>query len=100
MTTPGEERDEAFVEEEEEEAALEASRVGGDAPRDADDPADQPLAEAGEGESEGFEIAEKELEEHASHGDQHRFPDSAVPDPEEPQPAEYGEPDEEIPPDE
>jgi hypothetical protein len=100
MTTPGEERDEAFVEEEEEEAALEAARVGGDAPRDADDPADQPLAEAGEGESEGFEIAEEELEEHASHGDQHRFPDSAVPDPEEPQPAEYGEPDQEIPPDE
>jgi hypothetical protein len=100
MTTPGEERDEAFVEEEEEEAALEAARVGGDAPRDADDPADQPLAEAGEGESEGFEIAEEELEEHASHGDQHRFPDSVVPDPEEPQPAEYGEPDQEIPPDE
>ena len=99
MSSP-EERDEAFLEEEEEEAALEASRIGGDAPRDATDPADQPLAEAGEGESEGFEIAERELEENASHGDQHRFPDSAVGEPEEPQRAEYGEADEEIPPDE
>lgn len=100
MTTPGEERDEAFLEEEEEEAAQEAARIGGDVPRDTDDPAEQPLIEGGEGEAEGFELAEKELEEHASHGDQHRFPDSDVPDPEEPQSAEYGEPDEEIPPDE
>lgn len=30
-----------------------------------------PLDEAGQGESEGFELAEKELIEHASHGDQH-----------------------------
>jgi hypothetical protein len=100
MTEPGEERDEAFLEEEEEEAALEAARIGGEAPRDADDPAEQPLAEAGEGEAEGFELAERDLEDIASHGDQHRFPDTAVPDPEEPQPAEYGEPDEEIPADE
>ncbi len=35
------------------------------------DPALQPLIEAGEGESEGFELAEEELIEHASHGDQH-----------------------------
>lgn len=97
---PDRERDAAFVEEEEEEAALEAARIGGDAPRDATDPADQPLAEAGEGESEGFEIAEERLEDIASHGDQHRFPDSAAGKPEEPQDAEYGEPDEEIPPDE
>jgi hypothetical protein len=100
MSRPEEERDEAFVEEEEEEAALEAARIGGDAPRDATDPADQPLAEAGEGEAEGFEIAERELEDIASHGDQHRFPDTAVGKPEERQSAEYGEPDEEIPPDE
>jgi hypothetical protein len=100
MAEPEEERDKAFLEEEEEEAALEASRIGGEAPRDADDPAEQPLAEAGEGEAEGFELAERDLEDIASHGDQHRFPDSAVPDPEEPQSAEYGEPDEEIPADE
>jgi hypothetical protein len=100
MTAPGEERDEAFVEEEEEEAALEAARIGGEGPHDATDPADEPLAESGEGESEGFELAEQELEEHASHGDQHRFPDRDVPDPEEAQDAEYGEADQEIPADE
>ncbi len=100
MSRPEEERDEAFVEEEEEEAALEASRIGGDAPRDVTDPADQPIAEGGEGEAEGFELAEKDLIDIASHGDQHRFPDSATGEPEETQSAEYGEPDEEIPPDE
>jgi hypothetical protein len=31
----------------------------------------RPLEEAGEGESEGFELAEQELIEHASHGDLH-----------------------------
>lgn len=35
------------------------------------DPAQRPLAEAGQGEAEGFEQAEQELVEHASHGDQH-----------------------------
>ena len=35
------------------------------------DPAFDPLIEAGQGESEGFELAEEELIEHASHGDQH-----------------------------
>jgi hypothetical protein len=33
--------------------------------------AQRPLDEAGQGESEGFEQAEEELIEHASHGDQH-----------------------------
>jgi hypothetical protein len=100
MSLPEEERDGAFVEEEEEEAALEASRIGGEAPRDSDDPAEQPLVESGQGEAEGFELAEKDLEDIASHGDQHRFPGSAAGQPEEAQTAEYGEPDEEIPPDE
>jgi hypothetical protein len=31
-----------------------------------------PVEEAGGGESEGFELAERELIEHASHGDEHR----------------------------
>ena len=35
------------------------------------DPALQPLIEAGEGEAEGFELAEDALIEHASHGDYH-----------------------------
>jgi hypothetical protein len=36
---------------------------------DPDDPAMKPVYEAGGGESEGFEAAEDELVEHASHGD-------------------------------
>jgi hypothetical protein len=59
-------------------AAAEAAKIGGDpgpAPvADDGSPADEaqrPLAEAGQGESEGFEQAEAELIDHASHGDQH-----------------------------
>ena len=40
-------------------------------PDDAVDPALQPLIEAGEGESEGFEVAEADLVRHAEHRDQH-----------------------------
>ena len=40
-------------------------------PEDPVDPAFAPLIEAGEGESEGFELAEADLIDHASHGDQH-----------------------------
>jgi hypothetical protein len=36
---------------------------------DPKDPAMRPVLEAGGGESEGFEMAEAELIEHASHGD-------------------------------
>ena len=38
---------------------------------DPDDPAMAPVYEAGGGESEGFEMAEDALVEHASHGDEH-----------------------------
>ena len=38
---------------------------------DPKDPAMIPVLEAGGGESEGFEMAEAELIEHASHGDEH-----------------------------
>jgi hypothetical protein len=99
MTAPREERDEAVVHEEEEAAAAEAAGIGGDAPRDSDDPARQPLAESGEGESEGFELAEKQLEDIASHGDEHRFPDRDVRPAEDREEAEPGEADETIPPD-
>jgi hypothetical protein len=51
-------------------AAAEAARIGGDPGSRVDDPALRPLYEAGEGEAEGFEEAEEELIEHASHGDQ------------------------------
>ena len=40
-------------------------------PDDPVDPALDPLIEAGEGESEGFDLAEADLIEHAEHGDMH-----------------------------
>jgi len=89
--------EESLLRAEEEAAAAEAARIGGDVPADTDDPAEQPLIESGQGESEGFELAEKDLEDIASHGDEHRFPDSAVPAPEERSGAEYGEADQAIP---
>ncbi|HEY8763518.1 MAG TPA: hypothetical protein VIM18_04985 [Solirubrobacteraceae bacterium] len=57
-------------------AAAEAAAIGGNVssepnPIESVDEAHRPLEEAGEGESEGFELAEQELIEHASHGDQH-----------------------------
>ncbi len=91
--------DRQLVREEADAAAAEAGHIGGDAPVESDDPAQQPLIEAGQGESEGFELAEQKLIDIASHGDQHRFPDSVVPPPEEPEQAERGEADQTIPPD-
>jgi hypothetical protein len=38
---------------------------------DPNDPAYQAVSEGGGGESEGFELAEEALIEHASHGDSH-----------------------------
>jgi hypothetical protein len=70
--------------------------------RDPQDPAWQPVEEAGGGESEGFEQAEQELIEHAEHGDdspdprEHAFPPEQESDRET---AEYGEADQEGPPD-
>jgi len=64
MTFGEEEREEEEVAQEEAEAAAaEAAGIGGDIPPDTDDPAEQPLIEAGQGEDEGFELAERELEE-------------------------------------
>lgn len=40
-------------------------------PDDPVDPAVAPLIEAGEGEAEGFDVAEADLIEHAEHGDEH-----------------------------
>lgn len=85
------------VDEEAEAAAAEAAQVGGPAPVESDDPAQQPLIESGQGESEGFELAEKRLQDIASHGDEHRFPDRDVPPAEEREQAERGEADQAIP---
>jgi hypothetical protein len=87
------------VDEETEAAAAEAAKVGGFAPVESDDPAQQPLIEAGQGEAEGFELAEKRLIDIASHGDEHRFPGRDAPPPEDLEQAERGEADQAIPPD-
>ncbi len=85
------------VDEEAAAAAAEAAAVGGVAPIESDDPAQQPLIEAGQGEAEGFELAEQRLIDIASHGDQHRFPDRDAPPPEDREPVERGEADQTIP---
>jgi len=95
-----EREEEALAKEEAAAAAAEAAGIGGEVAKDSEDPAEQPLIEAGEGEAEGFELAERDLEDIASHGDQHRFPDNVPPPPEEPSDAVYGEADEAIPEDE
>jgi len=97
---PEEERD-PIAEEEAEAAAAEAAEIGGPAPDDlVEDPAQRPLVEGGEGEAEGFELAEEELIDNAAHGDQKRFPDRDAGRPEEPTETAYGEPDQAIPDDE
>jgi hypothetical protein len=70
--------------------------------RDPQDPAWQPVEEAGGGESEGFEQAERELIEHAEHGDPAPDPSTEAFPAEEEGGLETGEPgeaDEEHPPD-
>jgi hypothetical protein len=95
--------DEAFVHEEEEAAAEEAAHIGGPGPDYETDEAHRPLEESGEGESEGFEDAERELIENASHEDsgasalRDQFPPEEESDRST---AEYGEADEAIPEDE
>jgi hypothetical protein len=70
-------RDDEMAIREADRAAAEAGSIGGrvssepPGPDGAPDEAQRPLVEAGEGESEGFEQAEQDLVEHASHGDQH-----------------------------
>lgn len=65
-----ERRDQREVEEEQA-AAAEAAGIGGDPGPGVEDvpPEERAPREAGQGEGEGFEIAEDDLIEHASHGD-------------------------------
>jgi hypothetical protein len=71
--------DDPLVSDEERAAAAEAAGIGGRRPDyDVDDDSDEanrPLEEAGEGESEGFELAEHDLVEEASHGEEGRSPE-------------------------
>ncbi|HEY1523726.1 MAG TPA: hypothetical protein VGF70_12005 [Solirubrobacteraceae bacterium] len=65
------------AQEEADRAAAEAAAIGGQGSSESPSAdggrgeAERPLSEAGQGEAEGFEEAEAELVEHASHGDQH-----------------------------
>ncbi len=68
---PESESDDYLVDEEADAAAGEAGQIGGRVPEEEGlDPSQRPLVESGEGVAEGFELAEEDLIEHASHGDQ------------------------------
>ncbi|MBV8711559.1 MAG: hypothetical protein JOY56_07255 [Solirubrobacterales bacterium] len=82
-------------------AAAEAAAIGGrpsSEPPSQEEPSEaaRPVVEAGGGEAEGFEQAERELIEHASHGDQHAARQAIEDAPDESddsRAAEGGEPD-------
>ena len=63
-----------LVAEEEAAAAAEAAEIGGHTDTQRLPEAERPLAEGGEGVAEGFELAEEQLIESASHGDKHGHP--------------------------
>ena len=90
-------RDDAFVREEEEAAAAEAGAIGGHGSNEDAEEAERPLREAGEGEAEGFEEAEQELIEHASHGNPAPYPPDMAGRPEDARAADatYGDADHE-----
>jgi hypothetical protein len=89
-----EENEDPTVRREENAAADEAGSIGGRQPDYEGDEADRPLEEGGEGEAEGFELAERDLEETASHGEGRRSPEDDEFAAEERADAEFGEPDE------
>ena len=97
--------DESYVEEEEEAAGAEAAGIGGRRPDyDVDDDRRgeewRAVEEAGEGDEEGFELAEHDLIEDASHGDGAGDPEADAFTPEvdsDESTAVYGEADEEEP---
>jgi hypothetical protein len=64
------------VGDEEARAGAEARDIGGSAPPSEGDEASRPVEEAGGGEAEGFEQAERELEEQASHGENRWDPET------------------------
>jgi hypothetical protein len=82
---------------EEEAAAADAGSIGGAQPDYEGDEAARPLEEAGQGEAEGFEQAERDLTEAAQHGEGRYSPeaDELTPEVESDRAdAVYGEPDE------
>lgn len=84
-----------LVRREEEAASAEAGEVGGPVPEVEGDEADRPVEEGGGGVAEGFETAERELTEQASHGEDRWEPEAHEPIPEdERDTAAHGEADE------
>ena len=89
--------DDERAREEEQAAAEEAAAIGGPGAPVEGDEASRPVEEAGGGEAEGFEQAERELAEQASHGENRWSPEKDAFTPEgesDRSTAEYGEPDE------
>ena len=85
------------VKDEEERARAEAGHIGGPAPPTEGDEASRPVEEGGGGEAEGFEQAERELVEQASHGENRWDPETDAFTAEDEggrSSAVYGEPDE------
>ena len=82
MTTNEETPEDPLVRQEEDAAAAEAAGIGGRVPEyedDEGDPADEatrPLIESGEGVEEGFETAESDLRETATHGENRYDPET------------------------
>ncbi|HEX6582613.1 MAG TPA: hypothetical protein VF056_03350 [Thermoleophilaceae bacterium] len=82
MTMIEETPDDPLVREEEDAAAAEAGSIGGRTPEyedeegDAASEADRALIEGGEGVEEGFETAENDLRETASHGENRYDPET------------------------
>lgn len=82
MTNIEETPEDPLVRQEEDAAAAEAAHIGGDPPRYDDDEArpadeaDRPLIEGGEGVGEGFETAERDLRETATHGENRYDPEA------------------------
>jgi hypothetical protein len=74
--------DDPLVRQEEDAAAAEAGRIGGRAPEYEDeeggdaDEATRPLVEGGEGVEEGFETAERDLRETATHSENRYDPEA------------------------
>jgi hypothetical protein len=92
-----EEPEDPLLRREEHAAEAEAGAIGGRRPDYEGDEAHRPLEEGGEGEAEGFELAERDLEETASHGEGRYSPEAdeyEVEEEAERADAVYGEPDE------
>jgi hypothetical protein len=90
------ESEESLVSDAEQEAATEAGEIGGKGgAEEVTDPAERPIAEGGGGESEGFELAEHDLEENATNLESPNPRNEAFTPEEERSDAEYGEADEE-----